>query len=120
MIITLLFVASLSISLVENDQIISSFVDSEEVPISSDSNSEKLSLELKFSRQREKDLNDTINGILEDMDTMRNYIFHLEDTIATVASEATRNTKHIQDNADDIIIVAETVSSVSFVNTSQS
>ena len=58
-----------------------------------------------MSRQREKDLDDTINQILEDMETMRNYILHLEETVTAVASEATRNTKHIQDNADEIINV---------------
>ena len=58
-----------------------------------------------MSRQREKDLDDTINQILEDMETMRDYILHLEETVTAVASEATRNTKHIQDNADEIINV---------------
>ena len=42
-------------------------------------------------------------------------ILHLEDTIAEVASDATRNTKHIEDNAADIVIVSETIT---FVNTS--
>ena len=127
-IFTFSLVALLSIYPVKNEKIV--YLDSEDFHPSPDLNSEKLSLELelKFYRQREKDINDTINQILEDMATMRDYILHLEDTITAVASEATRNTKHIQDNADDIIIVAETVSSVndslknevSFVNTSLS
>ena len=112
MIFIILLVASLPISLVKNDQIFSSFIDSEEVRPSHDTNFEKLSLELKFSRQREKDLNDTINQILEDMEAMRDYILHLEDSLTAVASEATRNTKHIQDNADEIVNVSESVSSV--------
>ena len=107
-----LLVASLSISLVQNDQIISSYFDSEEVRPSHDLHNEKLSLELKFSRQRERDLNDTINQILEDMEAMRDYILHLEDSLTAVASEATRNTKHIQDNEDEIINVIEAVSSL--------
>ena len=105
MILTFLLVAFLSISSVMNDQIISSYIDSQEVYPSHDTKSKKLSLELKLSRQREKDLDDTINQILEDMETMRNYILHLEETVTAVASEATRNTKHIQDNADEIINV---------------
>ena len=105
MIFIILLVASVSISLVKNDQVFSSFIDSEEVRPSHDTNTEKLFLELKFSRQREKDLNDTINQILEDMETMRDYILPLEETVTAVASEATRNTKHIQDNADEIINV---------------
>ena len=109
---TFLLVVSLSISMVKNDRIISSFIDSKEVLPSYDANFEKLFLEMNSYRQREKDLNDTIDQILEDMETMRNYILHLEDTLADVASEATRNTKHIKDNADEIINVAETVSSV--------
>ena len=97
MIFIILLVASVSISLVKNDQVFSSFIDSEEVRPSHDTNTEKLFLELKFSRQREKDLNDTINQILEDMETMRDYILHLEETVTAVASEATRNTKNIED-----------------------
>ena len=62
--------------------------------------------ELKASRQKEKDLNQTIDQILEDMAQMKKNILHLEetilhleDTVAEVASDATRNTKHIEDNA---------------------
>ena len=93
MIFTFLFFIFLSISSVKNNQI-------------------DCSQELKTSHQREKDLNQTIDQILEAITSLENKILHLEDTIAEVASEATRNTKHIEDNAADIVIVAETISSV--------
>ena len=108
MIFYCLFFIVLSLSPVKNNPIDSpKSYPKEDHPASDDIT--KLSNELKDSRLREKNLNQTIQEILEEMSQMKNTILHLEETIAEVASEATRNTKHIKDNADDIVTVAETI-----------
>ena len=114
MIFYCLVIIFLTISSVENNQIDSPKSDSKEDHSAPDDVT-KLSKELQDSRLREKDLNQTIQDILEEMSQMKNTILHLEETIEEVASEATRNTKHIEDNADDIVNVAETIT---LVNTS--
>ena len=118
MIFTFLFVFFLSISSVKNNQVDSPKSVSKEVHPAPDE-STKLFHELKASRQREKDLNETIENILEEMTQMKNSIhqleetiLHLEGSISDVASEATLNADNIDIVADTISLVKEDVSSV--------
>ena len=118
MIFAFLFVFFLSVSSVKNNQVDFPKSDSKEVHPAPDE-STKLFHELKASRQREKDLNETIENILEEMTQMKNNIhqleetiLHLEGSISEVASEATLNADNIDIVAETISLVREDVSSV--------
>ena len=118
MIFAFLFVFFLSVSSVKNNQVDFPKSVSKEVHPAPDE-STKLFHELKASRQREKDLNETIENILEEMTQMKNNIhqleetiLHLEGTISDVASEATLNADNIDIVAETISLVREDVSSV--------
>ena len=74
---------------------------------------------LDSCNHRNKDLNDTINDIQEEMEDMKQYIVRNEERITEVSSRVTLMSKDIMDLNDDIDTVSTSLTeTISAVNTS--
>ena len=90
---------------------------SQEKPASNSVNVEEILRELRECRQKNRNLNETIDNILEEMADMKEYIVRNEEKITQVQSSMTLLSKDVTDLTEELAGVEDDVLNVSTILT---